>query len=282
MPTRVALFGAGGKMGCRIADNLRDNPAYAVLYVENGRQGLAHLAERGLSATPEAEAVAQAEVVILALPDVAIGPVTQAMVPRLRPGTLVVGLDPAAAYAGVMPERDDITYFVTHPCHPPVFPDAATPEALHDYFGGQFAPQDIVCALHRGPEEDYGRGEALAREIYRPVRTAYRVTVEQMAVLEPALVETTALTCLLALREALDAAVALGVPADAAHAFLMGHLRVLLAVVFGYAGFPVSDGARRAAESAQPILFQPDWKEQIMNLDSIRASVLSITQAHGQ
>jgi hypothetical protein len=35
-------------------------------------------------------------------------------------------LDAAAPHAGELPERDDITYFVTHPCHPPIFNDETT------------------------------------------------------------------------------------------------------------------------------------------------------------
>ena len=278
MATRIALFGAGGKMGCRIADNLRDNPAYAMLYVEVAPQGIANLAERGLSPTPADEALVQADAVVLALPDRHIGHVSEGIVPRLKPGTLVIGLDPAAAYAGVMPERPDISYFVAHPCHPPIFGEETSPDAMRDYFGGRFATQDIVCALYQGPEEDYARGEAIARDMYRPVKQAHRITIEQMAILEPALVETTVLTCIMVMREALDATIAMGVPEAAARAFMMGHLRVLLAVVFDYAGFPVSDGARLAAEEARGKLFQPDWKEQIMNLESVRKSVLAITR----
>ncbi len=33
---KVALMGAGGKMGCRITDNLRGNAAYQVTPVETG------------------------------------------------------------------------------------------------------------------------------------------------------------------------------------------------------------------------------------------------------
>ncbi len=281
MATTIALFGAGGKMGCRITDNMCDNPLYEMFYVELGQQGLANLAERGLSPTTADDALASAEVVILAILDSQIGRVSREIVPKLPAGTLVIGLDPAAAYAGVMPERPDISYFVTHPCHPPVFSEETSPEAMHDYFGGQYAAQDIVCALYHGPDADYARGEAIARDMYRPVRTAYRITVEQMAILEPALVETTVLTCVLVMHEALDATIELGVPEDAARAFMMGHLLVLLAVVFGYAGFSVSDGAKLAAEEARSKLFQPDWKEQIMNLESVRTSVLAITRECG-
>lgn len=43
-------------------------------------------------------------------------------------------------------------------------------------------------------------------------------------------------------------------------------------------GGRLSDGARLAAEEARSKLFQPDWNEQILNINSIRNSVASITQ----
>ncbi len=89
MRTRIALFGAGGKMGCRIAENLRDNAGYEMVYVEVAQQGLANLAERGLTATPADEALDQADVVILAVPDRDIGRVSDGVVPRLRSGALI-------------------------------------------------------------------------------------------------------------------------------------------------------------------------------------------------
>jgi len=45
----VALFGAAGKIGTRIAEKLRDDPEYRTLYVEAGEAGLARLRERGLT-----------------------------------------------------------------------------------------------------------------------------------------------------------------------------------------------------------------------------------------
>ena len=63
---------------------------------------------------------------MLAVPDTAIGKVASGLVPKIAPGTIVVILDAAAPYAGHLPERADITYFVTHPCHPPIFNDETT------------------------------------------------------------------------------------------------------------------------------------------------------------
>ena len=201
---KLTLMGAGGKMGCRITDNLIKHPEFDVRYVEVSPAGIERLAQRGLSATPRGAALAHGDAIILALPDALLGKITHEIVPVLRSGTMVMTLDPAAAYAGVLAVRDDLDYFIAHPCHPPMFNDEVTDEARRDWFGGVVAKQHIVCALHRGRESAYARGEAIARAIYAPVMNAYRVTTEQMAILEPALVETTAGTCITVMKDAFD------------------------------------------------------------------------------
>ncbi len=275
--THIALLGAGGKMGCRITDNLKNNPAYQVDYIEISESGLAHLAARGLHATPQDEALARAEAVILALPDRVIGSVTHAIVPQLKSGTMIVGLDPAASYAGAIAIREDLIYFVTHPCHPPMFHDEVTDTARSDWFGGVHAKHHIVCALDHGPEESYALGEQIARAIYAPVMKSFRITVEQMAILEPALAETFTATVITAIKQAYDETVKLGVPPEAAWEFLSGHARIEFAIIFGFSGFPFSDGAQMAIASAYEKIFKPDWKEQIMDLAAIKQSVREIT-----
>jgi len=274
----IALMGAGGKMGLRIARNLKGNADHKTLYVEISDAGKASLKELGLSATPQDEALQKADVVILALPDRLIGKICQDIVPKLRSGTMVMGLDPAAGYAGVLPKRDDISYFISHPGHPPLFGEETDIEAQRDWFGGVKAKQPIVCSLHQGPEKDYARGEAIARVIFAPVTRAHRVTTEQMALLEPALVETLALTCFMVIREAMEEIVRMGVPQQAAFDFLMGHIRTTIAIVFDFAGAPVSDGAKLAAEQARKQLFQPDWKK-ILKIENVKQSVKDITSA---
>ena len=276
----IALMGAGGKMGLRIARNLKDNADYKTLYVEISDAGKASLAELGLSATPQEEALQQADVVILALPDRLIGKICHDIVPKLKSATMVMGLDPAAAYAGVMPEREDISYFISHPCHPPMFGEETDLEAQRDWFGGVKANQNIVCSLHHGPEEDYAKGEAIVRTIFAPVLRAHRVTTEQMAILEPALVETLALTCLMVIREAMEEVIKMGLPRQAALDFLLGHLRTTIAIVWDFAGAPVSDGAKLAATQAREQIFQPDWKK-ILKIENIQKSVREITAAIG-
>lgn len=279
MATKIALMGAGGKMGCRLTDNLKNLPAYQMYYVEVSELGIANLAKRGLTPTPQAEAIANAEVIILALPDKLIGRITHDLIPQLRPGTMVIGLDPAAAYAEVMPIREDLTYFVSHPCHPPLYNDEISDDARFDWFGGVKAKHHIVCALHHGPEEDYAKGDQIARDMYAPVMKSFRITVEQMAILEPALAETFAATVVTAIKQAYDEAVKMGVPPEAAWEFLSGHIRIEFAIIFGLSGFPFSDGAKLAIEQAYDKIFKPDWKENIMNLDALKQSVKQITDS---
>ncbi len=275
--TTIALMGAGGKMGCRLTDNLKDHADYRMLYVEVGEQGIARLAAKGVTPTPQEEALALAEVVILAVPDALIGKISHEIVPTLRPDTLVMGLDPAAGYAGVFPARSDIAYFAAHPCHPPLFMEELTREAQTDWFGGYHARQSVVCALIQGTETHYALGERIAAAMYAPILRMHRITIEQMAILEPGVVETTCASLVSAMKESLDEAIRMGVPEQAAWDFVMGHIRIELAILFGYAGFPFSDGAKLAIEAAQSKIFQPDWKQNVLSLDAIREQVHNIT-----
>jgi hypothetical protein len=258
--TSVAILGAGGKMGCRLTDNLvKSSQGHELLLVEVSAQGQTRIAERGLTTVASQEALARAEVVILALPDRLLGKLAQDIVPELRPGTMVIVLDPAAAHAGELPQRADISYFVTHPCHPNIFDHFETQAERDDFFGGVHARQAIVCALMQGPEEHYALGESLAKEFYGPVTRSHRVTVEQMAILEPTMAETCGIALVRALRTALDEAVRRGVPRAAAEDFMFGHIKVELGIAFGLAPFPFSDGAQVISEYGQQQILQPDW-----------------------
>ena len=264
-------------MGTRISNRLRESRYYTTLYVEAGEAAQQALQERGLTPTPAEEAIQQAEVVILAIPDRLIGKAAGEIVPKLNSGTMVILLDPAAPHGGELPAREDITYFITHPCHPPVVNDEVDPEARLDFFGGGKAKQHVVCALMQGPESDYARGEAIVRAIFAPVMNIHRVTVEQMAILEPALSETVALTCMVIIREALDEAIRRGVPPAAARDFILGHMNVNIGILFGYIDAQVSDGARMAVERARVSIIQPDWKK-VFEPENIMEEVKAITQ----
>jgi hypothetical protein len=273
-PVTIALFGAGGKMGCRLTDNLKDHPGYRVLYVETAEAGIAQLARRGLQPTPGDDALRQADVVILALPDRILGKVAHEIVPKMKPGSMYMTLDPAAAYAGELPDRPEVSAFVTHPCHPPLWNDEEG-EARRDFFGGVLAKQAIVCALMKGSEEDYELGDRIARDMFAPVTRSHRITVEQMAILEPAMAETVTAMCCSVIKEALDEAIARGVPPEAARDFMMGHVNIPLAIVFGEAGNPFSDGAKLIIEYGKQRVLQPDWKK-VFEPESVREQVRAI------
>lgn len=274
--TSIALFGAGGKMGYRLASNLKTS-AYEVRHVEVSEAGRARLASGlGVAAVSPAEALAGAEVVILAVPDTLIGKVAAGISEQLRPGTMVIALDAAAPFAGHLPARPDLTYFVTHPCHPPIFNDETDLAAKADHFGGIRAKQHIVSALMQGPEDAYALGEAIARVIWAPVMRSHRVSVEQMALLEPGLSETVCASLLDVMREAVDEVVARGVPRQAALDFLLGHMNILAAVTFGEVQGVFSDACNKAITFGKPALMREDWK-RVFEPAEIAASIQRIT-----
>lgn len=274
--TTIALFGAGGKMGVRLSKNLAKTD-FSVRHVEVSEAGRARLkAEVGVDCLAPEAAIDGAEVVILAVPDTAIGKVAEKVVPMLAPGTMVVCLDAAAPFAGHLPQRADLTYFVTHPCHPPIFNDETTPEGKRDFFGGVAAKQGIVNALMQGPEAHYALGEAVGKAIYAPVVRSHRVTVEQMAILEPGLSETVCASLLAVMREAMDEAVARGVPKEAARDFLLGHMNILGAVIFEEVPGVFSDACNKAIEFGKPVLMRDDWK-RVFEPEEIAASIQRIT-----
>jgi hypothetical protein len=214
--------------------------------------------------------------VVLAVPDTLIGKVSHALSPALKPGTIVVVLDAAAPFAGHLPARDDLTYFITHPCHPPIFNDETDMGAKTDYFGGVAAKQHIVSALMQGPESHYALGEEVARVIWAPVMRSHRVTVDQMALLEPGLSETVCATLLEVMREAMDEVVARGVPYEAARDFLLGHMNVLASVIFKEREGVFSDACNKAIEFGKPALMRPDWRH-VFEPAEIAASIQRIT-----
>lgn len=275
---KVAIVGAGGKMGFRIAKQIKDDPDYSVSYIETSSEGIQRLEELGLSVVPLAEAARDVDMLVLAIPDRLIKTLGRIIVPLMSAGSIVIGLDPAAAYAGVLPERKDIAYFVAHPCHPPLFGFETDPAARNDWFG-TIAKQSIVCAIHQGGDMEYGKGEKLAKTMWRPVTNSYRITVEQMAILEPALVETFNTGIVAAMKTMLGKTIEMGVPKAAAEAFFWGHVRTSIGIIFGFSGFPMSDGAMLAMKKGMEIMFKPGWVEAIMDIKNIRTSVKEITES---
>ena len=274
--TTIALVGAGGKMGCRLTDNFLKHPEYAVSYLEVSERGVDNLRQRGVGVAEPGPAIAAADVVILAVPDVAIGAISDELIPMMKSGSLVMTLDPAAPLDGVIAHRDDLGYVIAHPCHPSVFNWEPTEAAFRDFYGGISAKQSIVVALMHGAEDHYRLGEKVAQDMYGPIKDTHRITLEQMAILEPAMVETLAQTCMEVVREGYDRIVALGVPQAAARDFVLGHLRIQIAVLFGEVNGTFSDAAYKISKRAKPILFRENW-QRIFDMDDIRQQVKDIT-----
>ena len=213
--------------------------------------------------------------VILALPDRVLGRVAREVVPRLRPGALVITLDPAAAHAGELPAAAGHQLLR----HPPLPPERVRVRGGPGGAGGflrrhQGAHADRLRA-DAGPGGDYALGEQLARDFFAPVTRAHRITVEQMALLEPAMAETVGIALIVALREALEEVVRRGVPRAAAEDFLYGHIKVPLGIAFERVDFPFSDGAKLIAEFGRQRDAAPDWK-QVFEPESVREQVRAI------
>lgn len=263
MKRSVAVLGAGGKMGFRVTGKLVE-AGHDVRAVEIGAAGTARLAEAGIAATSAAAGLAGAEVVVLALPDNVIGRVTAEISPHLAPGTMVLILDAAAPYADVLPkDRRDLTYFIGHPCHPPLFNDETEMAARRDFHGG-VAKQSIVCALMQGPEEHYALGAEICVDMWSPVTKVHRVTTEQLAILEPGLSEMLAMCMIDVMTEALDECeTRYGISREAAHDFLIGHLNVEIAMWFGYSPKVPSDAALRLLEFGKSKIMKDTWREAL-------------------
>jgi D-apionate oxidoisomerase len=256
----IAVIGAGGKMGMRVSNNLQKTD-HTVYYSENSPAGQERIAATGRAVTDTETAVADADVVILAVPDVVLGAVSASVVPQLKAGAIVLTLDPAAAYANLLFKRDDIEYAVAHPCHPSVFVERHTPEEYADTFGGIAAKQEVVAALESENEEARQAAEAVIRVIYAPVIDVHWVTVKQLAYLEPTLVETVACMVGDLLREALHETVhTVGVPEAAARAMLLGHTQVALANTLK-GDNPFSDACLIAMEYGRESIIKDDWKK---------------------
>jgi len=276
MKEKIALFGAGGKMGFRLTSNLLKSD-YRVAHVEVSEAGQKRLKEElNVDCVSTDAALDGAQVVILAVPDTLIGKLSHEIAPKLPAGTMVMTLDAAAPFAGHLPERPDLTYFVAHPCHPIIFNNDDDPKARRDFFGGAYAKQSITSALMQGPEEAFDLGEDVAKVIYAPILRSYRLSVDQMALLEPGLSETICATLLHVMREAMDETVKRGVPKEAARDFLLGHMNILSAVIFNEIPGAFSDACNKAIEFGKPRLMRDDWKN-VFDRAEIAESIRRIT-----
>jgi len=273
----ITIIGAGGVAGSKVTEKLLKGN-YNVFLCEKG-EGIRKLRERGLTATSIEEAVPKSDIVIMTVPDNKVGEVSEKVVPLMKSNATLILLDPAAAYIGEVAMRDDCTFVIAHPCHPQLFREQESLEARRDFFGG-VAEQDIVIALLRGEEEKFEVAEKLCREIFTPVSKCHRVTVEQMAILEPIASEVAAGAAAYLMKEAFDEAVRLGVPEETAQAFMLGHIRILLAILFGMSSHKVSEAARSAINYGCNRIFKPDWK-QIFESEEMKRIISEILHPRG-
>ncbi len=255
----IAVIGAGGKMGQRVSNNLKTTAAQ-VFYAEASPVGQDRVRALGLEVTPTEDAVTSADVVVLAVPDMVLGAVSETVVPLMKEGSIVMTLDPAAAYAGLLFQREGIEYVCAHPAHPSIFLERTTKEEYADTFGGIAAPQNAVAAIESGDPDTKARAEVVIRTIYAPVIDVHWVTVKQLAVLEPTLVETIA--CMIGglLKEALEETVnTVGVPRPAAEALFYGHIQVALANALR-GDNPFSEACHIAMGHGRDMIIKDDWK----------------------
>ncbi len=255
---KVCLIGAAGTVGRGIARKLEVARDCKVLHVETGA-GVGQLKDWGYEPVPLDDALTEATVVILAVPDDVIAPLALLVGEKVQAGGLLIVPDAVAAYAGQLPRREGLATFVTHPCHPSVFAAQGDANRERDYFGGA-SEQAIVCCLVHGTSLDFDRGEALAKIIWGPVTKSHRVTLEQMILLEPVLSEVVALACVAVVKEALEEVIRRGVPSEAARDFVVGHLNLDLAAVFGEIDDTLSASAHRMLEAGKAAIIQPSWR----------------------
>lgn len=264
-------------MGMRLGANLAKTSDFEVMHVEVSEDGQARVREaRGVECVSIDTALEGADVIVLAVPDTLIGKISASIIDKIKSGAMLMCLDGAAPFAGHLPKRDDISYFVSHPCHPPIWNDETEMDAKLDYFGGIAAKQGIVNVLVQGPERDYALGDKVGRAIYAPVVRSHRVTLKQFALLEPGLSETVNGSLMQVLREAMDEVVKKGVSYECAKDFLLGHMNIMGAVIFEEHKGVFSDAANKAIEFGIPVLMKDDWK-RVFDDDEIAASVDRIT-----
>ena len=82
---KVALVGAGGKMGLRLTHNLK-NSGYLMSYHEVNPSGIEKLNEKGVNVSDPAFFIPLADIVILAVPDVALEKVSSEVIPTMKEG----------------------------------------------------------------------------------------------------------------------------------------------------------------------------------------------------
>ena len=177
------------------------------------------------------------------------------------------------------PKRADITYFRRASVPPLLFvPETAPASADTGLVRREGTlPASIVCApCTWGPEEHYThRQRTLAADMFAPILRRHRATIEQMAVLEPAVVESTFAT--LHHRDARGHGDRRGHggPGAGGAGFLSRTYSNGTGDHLWFAGFPLSDGAMKAIEQNRPRIFRETWRD-VITIPAVRQSVRDI------
>ena len=254
----IGILGAGGKMGMRIGKNL-ETIANRIFYIENGKAGMQRLRESGIEVSPE-DVIERVDCLILAVPDIHVYKITSDVVPKMKSGAIVLLLDPAVAYMNQVCIRDDLHYTVVHPCHPALFKDQPTFEGYKDHFGGISGVQDVVASHWKGDREQYEIACDVVRIMFAPVDQVFEITLDQMAFLEPTVVEVCGLSLVSIFKELVTEMDKRGIPKDAAMSFLLGHIKIELAILL-LGSNPASDAAMIAMDYGRDKLINKDWKK---------------------
>ena len=86
---KLALFGAGGKMGLRLSRNLASSE-FLVSHVEVSTDGQDLLrSELNVECVEAGEAVQDADIVVLAVPETVIGKVAASIINNVRSGAMI-------------------------------------------------------------------------------------------------------------------------------------------------------------------------------------------------
>ena len=115
--------------------------------------------------------------------------------------------------------------------------------------------------------------------MFAPVDKAFRITVEQMAILEPAAAEVVVALCATIMKEAIEESVKRGVPRDAAESFLLGHIQIPLAIVLKSTN-PFSDAALIAVDYGKKHVLKENWKDvfEPEKIDEVLALMLHVNE----
>ena len=101
---KLALFGAGGKMGMRLGANLAKTDEFETMHVEVSEAGQAAVREAyGIDCVDVDIALDGADIIVLAVPDTVIGKVAHGIIGKVKSGAVIFVLDGAAPFAGHLP-----------------------------------------------------------------------------------------------------------------------------------------------------------------------------------